>query len=800
LSNPVNGGPSNFTAGVRNIFNPYLISWYDARQERNGGALTVDQRLTSNISFYGSAFYSNRRGHFLNPSNLSPSATNIITGVTIPTFNPYYPTGGPTGLRASYNIGWESPSITSFYELAQRYQLGLNIALPGDWSGRVWYAMTNDANYNLVRGTTNKAAVSAALGWTVNSTLPVGSTPAIPTWTKPSAVPYLNLLCDPLAYQCNSPDTIAYIQGVRNFSERYWINEKGVQFDGPLFDIGGGTVKAAIGATYTSMRLQTTVLDNTGATSLIVPYQQDAQGRQIWAAFTQVNIPLFSEQNALPFLRRVDLEFSWRHDQYSDVGGTSNPKIAFNWAPIDALTIRGTWGTSFRAPVFGELSPLANVAIAGQNLGSNLAQSPGDISAGCGPLGQLPPEGSGAWKVMSSIGVGSNGTVGSASACPTGDVIVNGSVINPNQRVGGISHNGGSGAVVDNIRAGGGWDGSWAGLEPETATNWGIGFDYTPTTNFLTGLNIQATYYIIKMSSVLQGFGNPSTNSFNDPEIGPFAMLVPTDFANNPNLPGYAACTTNLLPTTCAPFQAALQGLLDNPRNTVDPQAKTLIYWINDGGTFNKGSIKIEGIDFSASYDWDWGDIGAFNVGIVGTYYLHRYEQVIFGGNIQDMFHTDLLLGSPNESRGVESLPRFRYRARLGWSNGPWSLTGFMNVNSHFFHTQNPPPNVNGNFCAANGSLDQYGNGGTYTCAISDYTNIIPSYYFFDLSLGYNTMDAPANEYLRNIGIQLVVQNITDRRSAYGYRIGTGGGNPCTCDLLNSIQGRTISLILTKEW
>jgi iron complex outermembrane receptor protein len=803
LSNPVNGGPTNLDAAHRNHFDPFHIAWYDARQERNGGAITVDQRLTSNISFYGSGFYSNRRGHYLNPSNLSPSATNIIGGVTIPTFNPYYPTGGPTGantLRAYYNIGWESPSITAFYELAQRYQLGLNIALPADWSGRVWYAMTNDANFNIVRGTTNKAAVSAALGWTVNATPVAGTTPMIASWTKPAAVPYLNLLCDPLAYTCNSPDTIAYIQGIRNFSERYWINEKGVQFDGPLFDLPGGTVKAAIGSTYTSMRLQTTVLDNTGAQSLIVPYQQDAQGRQIWAVFTQVNVPLFSEQNALPLLRRVDLEFSWRHDQYSDVGGTSNPKVAFNWAPIDDLTIRGTWGTSFRAPVFGELSPLANVAIAGQNLGGLAAQT-GDIDASCVAGGALPPEGSGAWKLMSSLGVGGDGTFGSASACPTGAITLpNGYVITNPLRMPGISHNGGAGAVVDSIRADGGWDGSWNGLDPETATNWGIGFDYTPTGNFLTGLNIQATYYIIKMSSVLQSFGNPSSNSYNDPALGSFAFLVPTDFANNPNLPGYADCTTNLLPTTCAPFQLAVQGLLDNPRNTVDPQAKTLIYWINDGGTFNKGTIKIEGIDFSASYDWDWGDIGAFNIGIVGTYYLHRFEQPTDLSPIEDMFHTTLLAGAINESIGVESLPRTRYRARLGWSNGPWSVTGFMNFQSHFFHTQTAPPNVNGNFCASNGSLDVTGNGGTYPCAITDYTNIVPSYYFFDLSLGYNTMDAPANEYLRNIGIQLVIQNITDRRSAYAYRIATGGGNPCTCDILNSIQGRTISLILTKEW
>ncbi len=293
------------------------------------------------------------------------------------------------------------------------------------------------------------------------------------------------------------------------------------------------------------------------------------------------------------------------------------------------------------------------------------------------------------------------------ASCPTGAfVLPNGTTIANIQQIGGISHNGGSGAVVDNHPCRRRLGRKLDGLKPETATNWGIGFDFTPTGNFLTGLNIQATYYVIKMSAVLQGFGNPSTNSFNDANLGAFAFLVPTDFANNPNLEGYAACTSNLLPTTCAPFQAAVQGLLDNPRNTVDPQAKTLIFWINDGGTFNKGTIKIDGIDFPASYDWDWGDIGAFNIGITGTYYLHRWEQPTDTSTREDMFHTTLLGGSVNESIGVESLPRFRYRARAGWSNGPWSLTGFMNVQTHFFHTQNAPPNVNGNFCASNGSLD----------------------------------------------------------------------------------------------
>jgi hypothetical protein len=295
---------------------------------------------------------------------------------------------------------------------------------------------------------------------------------------------------------------------------------------------------------------------------------------------------------------------------------------------------------------------------------------------------------------------------------------------------------------------------------------------------------------------VLRGFGNPNSNSFNDASIGSFAFLVPTDFANNPSLPGYAACTSNLLPTTCQPFEEAVQGLLNNPRNTVDPQAKTLIYWINDGGTFNKGWLKLDGIDFQASYDWDWGDVGAFNVGIVGTYYLHQKTQDVPGADIEDAFHSTNAEGALNEAQGV----RLRYRARIGWSNGPWSVTGFMDYVGHYYHNQTVPPDVNGSFCASNGYLDEAGNGGTYLCAIQGYTNVLPSYYTFDLSLGYNTMDAPANEYLRNIGVQLVVQNIMDRHGSYQYRTSTGGGNPCTCEINKSLQGRTVSVIVTKQW
>jgi hypothetical protein len=135
-------------------------------------------------------------------------------------------------------------------------------------------------------------------------------------------------------------------------------------------------------------------------------------------------------------------------------------------------------------------------------------------------------------------------------------------------------------------------------------------------------------------------------------------------------------------------------------------------------------------------------------------------------------------------------------RGRLGWSNGTWSATGFMDYTGHYFHAQNPPPNVNNSCLVAGGTVG----GGSMPCFIDNYTNIIPSYYTFDLSLGYDTGDTPANDFLKNIGIQFVVQNIMDRHAPFQYRISTGGGNPATHDIFRSIQGRTLTLLVNKTW
>ena len=280
-------------------------------------------------------------------------------------------------------------------------------------------------------------------------------TPSFGTWSKPANIPYLNLFCDPTQFLCNSPNTLGYIRNFNRVDAAYWLNEKSIQADGPLFDLPGGSVKAAIGATYITNRY---IVANTlqDPNNTIVNPQYEPHSRQFWATFAQLNVPVFSEQNAIFGFRRLDFEASWRHDQYSDWGGTSNTKIGFNWSPVDDLTIRGGYGTSFRAPNFGENSLLVNAVWNGFGLPANVFVNNNTIRITCDASG-LPTPGSGAAKLFNA------GIPGLGCTSQQGGMVFNGGAKGPN-----VS----------------GWrnyfNQAGQALKPEQSVNWAASLEYAP--------------------------------------------------------------------------------------------------------------------------------------------------------------------------------------------------------------------------------------------------------------------------------------------------------------------------------
>jgi iron complex outermembrane receptor protein len=87
-------------------------------------------------------------------------------------------------------------------------------------------------------------------------------------------------------------------------------------------------------------------------------------------------------------MHKFEITAAGRYDHYSDFGDTSNPKVSARWLPLknEAITFRGSYGTSFQAPPLGDLqgSVLSFIGV------DVPAQSPGGFVYGNpGPQDQL---------------------------------------------------------------------------------------------------------------------------------------------------------------------------------------------------------------------------------------------------------------------------------------------------------------------------------------------------------------------------------------------------------------------------
>ena len=54
-------------------------------------------------------------------------------------------------------------------------------------------------------------------------------------------------------------------------------------------------------------------------------------------------------------LNSVEFQAAGRFDQYSDFGGTFNPKFALAYRPSRTILFRTSWGTNFKAPTVGDM-------------------------------------------------------------------------------------------------------------------------------------------------------------------------------------------------------------------------------------------------------------------------------------------------------------------------------------------------------------------------------------------------------------------------------------------------------------
>ena len=71
------------------------------------------------------------------------------------------------------------------------------------------------------------------------------------------------------------------------------------------------------------------------------PTLDSSGSRDVFSAFTELQIPLLSN---------LDAQVALRYEDFSDVGDTTVGKVALGWRPWEPLLIRGSWSEAYRVP------------------------------------------------------------------------------------------------------------------------------------------------------------------------------------------------------------------------------------------------------------------------------------------------------------------------------------------------------------------------------------------------------------------------------------------------------------------
>ncbi len=146
-------------------------------------------------------------------------------------------------------------------------------------------------------------------------------------------------------------------------------------FQGGLFDLPGGTVRAAVGASYREQEYE--FLNDTLTTqgrsfldqALGIYPSGDAYGYiDSKEVYGELLIPVLSDT---PFFHEFNLEVGGRYSDYNTTGSSWTYKALADWAVTDWLRFRGGYNRAERAPNIGELFLAAQ-----QTFGFNFAGDP----------------------------------------------------------------------------------------------------------------------------------------------------------------------------------------------------------------------------------------------------------------------------------------------------------------------------------------------------------------------------------------------------------------------------------------
>ncbi len=331
--------PADLLVGQTNLSNQNRERDLLPEQQRHSAILLARQSVSDFAEVYSEFFFSRR-------TTEERLGGQDLGFTLVPSNNPFFatPVSGFPFVFVNYNGLEDFGSQLSETDVTNyAATLGANIDIIRDWNVEVFGRFVREEVQN-ERQAVNLGNLAEALG---------SDNPS--TGFDPNIDGFFNIFGDGSNTPQNVLDFVG--NGFRTFDleAELWIGS--AVANGTIVDLPGGEVQAAIGLEYRNEALRRSAATLTGPELVPVGASDVDLSRDIFAGFAEIQIPLIGDGNALPGINELTVNLSGRIEDYSDFGSTANPKIGAAWVPLDGLSFRASYGTSFRAPNLSQLSP-----------------------------------------------------------------------------------------------------------------------------------------------------------------------------------------------------------------------------------------------------------------------------------------------------------------------------------------------------------------------------------------------------------------------------------------------------------
>lgn len=369
--------PADFAATAGQLNRQSLIAdtfHLIPQSERVGLSTKLSATLTPKLTAFAEASFTRNK-------TVAHRSSPTLTGLIVPETNPFNPFGEP--VRVNWLAAELGPITRTSKTDSQRAVVGLEGKFGGSWlwETSVGYSRDewDDGQAPFLRG----ASASSPI--------------VIELLSRTDPATALNVFGG--GGGTNNPEILAELGFGRTASNGVGkVLVAAGKADGVMLELAGRELRAAVGWEYReeSVEFNSLVFD----TDPRIPSSsgQFSENREVAAGFLELGLPLFGPEHGVPGLRALELQLAARFEHYSDFGNSLDPKVALRWQPTESLAVRGSLGTSFRAPSLRELfvdpSPITFTVADPRRNGESVAV---DGFSGGNPA--LQPEESRSWNL-----------------------------------------------------------------------------------------------------------------------------------------------------------------------------------------------------------------------------------------------------------------------------------------------------------------------------------------------------------------------------------------------------------------